>query len=240
VAGRPLLFRFVALAAFLVTVALALWLAELRPLFVGIVMAVALLAAWLVEWLAWRGERTPVQGVPASAAAPTPPETPAPEAPAPKPRWQPEEAAPQEQAASEPPPLAPVEPQVPADAEEPAPAEPEPTPREPLRPVPSPPPEPTPPPAPAPPPAAAARPETGASVVPLPWRPSAYALEWNLWDLERISREDTKHDPQRRAEFSALFLHLRQFATADGTLPREFDPLVRESFGGLLERTRRA
>jgi len=219
VAGRPLLFRFLALAAFLVTVALALWLAELRPLFVGIVMAVALLAAWLVEWLAWRGESPPVEGVPAApAAAPVRPERPAPEAPTPKPRWQPEQAAPQEQTASEP----------------------EPPPREPLRPVPSPPPEPAPPSAPAPPPAAAASPEMGASVVPLPWRPPVHAQEWNLWELERIAREDTKGDPPRRAEFSALFLHLRQFATADGTLPRDFDPLVRESFGGLLERTRRA
>jgi hypothetical protein len=223
VAGRPLLFRFLALAAFLVTVALALWLAELRPLFVGIVMAVALLAAWLVEWLAWRGERASVPEVPAApAAAPAPPEIPEPEAPAPKLRWRPEEAAPKEQ------------------AEEPAPAEPKPPPREPLRPVPSPPPEPAPPPVPAPPPAAAAPPATGAAVVPLPWHLSAHAQEWNLWDLERIAREDTRRDPQRRAEFSALFLHLRQFATADGTLPREFDPLVRESFGGLLERTRRA
>jgi outer membrane biosynthesis protein TonB len=226
VAGRPLLFRFIALAAFLITVALALWLAELRPLFVGIVMAVALLAAWLVEWLAWRGERAPVPGVPATPpAVPAPPESPAPEAPAPKPRWQPEEAAP---VASEPPQLAPVEPQPP------------PPPREPLRPMPSPPPEPAPPPTPAPPPAAVAPPEAGAAVVPLPWRLSVHAQEWNLWDLERVAREDTRRDPERRAEFSALFLHLRQFATADGTLPPEFDPLVRESFGGLLERARRA
>ena len=229
-AGRPLLLRFFALAAFLMTVALALWLAELRPLFVGIVMAVALLAAWLVEWLAWRGERAPVPGVPAepAPAVPAPPESPAPEAPAPKPRWQPQEAAPKEEVASEPAQPAPVEPQPP------------PPPREPLRPVPSPPPELAPPPAPAPPPAAAAPHEAGAAVVPLPWRPPVHAQEWNLWDLERIVRENTRRDPERRAEFSALFLHLRQFATADGTLPREFDPLVRESFGGLLERTRRA
>jgi outer membrane biosynthesis protein TonB len=240
VAGRPLLFRFLALAAFLVTVALGLWLAEVRPLFVGIVMAVALLAAWLVEWLAWRGESAPVQAAPVAPAAPPAPDIPEPEAPAAKPRWQTEEAAPREQAVAEPQPLAPVEPQVPEDAEAPVPAEPEPPPREPLRPVPSLPPEPAPPPAPSAPPAAAAPAETGASVVPLPWRPSPHAQEWNLWDLERIAREDTKRDPQRRAELSALFLHLRQFATADGTLPREFDPLLRESFGGLLERTRRA
>ena len=35
-------------------------------------------------------------------------------------------------------------------------------------------------------------------------------------------------------ERAALLLHLRQFADADGTLPVEFDGLVRESFGRLL------
>ena len=48
---------------------------------------------------------------------------------------------------------------------------------------------------------------------------------------------ETKHRPERRDEFAYLFLHLREFATADGSLPTEFDGLVRESFAGLLERT---
>ena len=60
--------------------------------------------------------------------------------------------------------------------------------------------------------------------------------EWNLWDLERIARQEAGEHPERRDEWSCLFLHLRQFAQADGSLPAEFDPLVRESFGGLLER----
>jgi hypothetical protein len=34
---------------------------------------------------------------------------------------------------------------------------------------------------------------------------------------------------------SYLFLHLRRFANADGVLPAEFDGLVRDAFGGLLE-----
>ena len=53
---RRSIFRLLALAGFLLTVALALWLAELRPLFVVIVMALALLLAWAVEWLSWRQE----------------------------------------------------------------------------------------------------------------------------------------------------------------------------------------
>ena len=59
--------------------------------------------------------------------------------------------------------------------------------------------------------------------------------EWNLWDLERIAREEAAEHPERRDEWAYLFLHLRQFASADGSLPADFDGLVRESFGGLLE-----
>jgi len=54
VPDRRSIFRLLALAGFLLTVALALWLAELRPLLVIIVMAVALLVAWAIEWLSWR------------------------------------------------------------------------------------------------------------------------------------------------------------------------------------------
>jgi hypothetical protein len=41
--------------------------------------------------------------------------------------------------------------------------------------------------------------------------------------------------PGRTDEWSYLFLHLRGFATARGTLPAEFDGLVRDAFGPLLE-----
>jgi hypothetical protein len=62
--------------------------------------------------------------------------------------------------------------------------------------------------------------------------------QWNLWDLERIAREEVREHPERRDEWSYLFLHLREFAQADGSLPTEFDGLVRESFAGMLERPR--
>lgn len=58
---------------------------------------------------------------------------------------------------------------------------------------------------------------------------------WNLWDLERLARDELHADPARYRELSYLFIHLRQFATPDGSLPTEFDPLVRESLGDLLE-----
>jgi hypothetical protein len=98
-----------------------------------------------------------------------------------------------------------------------------------LRPVPAPPPEPTPPPP--------AQPEAPESPV-VAFRPrTTVPRSWNLWDLERIAREGVRTEPERRDEWAYLFLNLRQFASADGTLPTEFDGLVRESFGGLLERT---
>lgn len=59
----------------------------------------------------------------------------------------------------------------------------------------------------------------------------APAREWNLWELERAVRESPS---ERREEWNALLIHLREFANADGDLPREFDGLVRESFAGVL------
>jgi hypothetical protein len=98
-----------------------------------------------------------------------------------------------------------------------------------LRPVPAPPrpPEQRPEPPPPPPPA----PSTVVAFQPRTYEPR----RWNLWDLERIARAAARENPERRDEFSFLFVHLRQFADADGALPAEFDGLVRESFAGLLE-----
>jgi hypothetical protein len=94
-----------------------------------------------------------------------------------------------------------------------------------LRPVPPPAPSAETPPQPAESPVVALRP-----------RAPSTPRSWNLWDLERLAREGARVQPERREEWGYLFLHLRQFAAADGSLPAEFDTLVRESFGGLLER----
>ena len=66
-------------------------------------------------------------------------------------------------------------------------------------------------------------------------RVTAQPRRWNLWDLERRARMEAGRDPLRYEEWSYLFVHLRQFATPDGSLPLEFDGLVRESFGELLD-----
>jgi len=247
VPDRRSIFRLLALAGFLLTVALALWLAELRPLFVIIVMAAALAVAWAVEWLSWRQEvpRLVAEGpavddagdgdeaalssepaeAPAELAVPFEPAPPAFEPPAPPP---PADAVEHEPAVEpEPPPALP-------------PPEPAPTPRPPLRPVPTPPPEPQPPPPPTlpvPAPAAAdpVRAAARSEVVDLRTRVTVAPRRWNLWDLERRARDEQQRNPDRYEEWSYLFVHLRQFATPDGSLPTEFDGLVRESFGDLLE-----
>ena len=250
---RRSIFRLLALAGFLLTVALALWLAELRPLFVIIVMAAALAVAWAVEWLSWRQElpRLVAEGAETEAEAADDAEAALPPAVPLEPVPPPFEPAASPPAVSPVPPSAPepvdrpeplLEPAAPPPAEpEPPPVVPpaEPPPRPPLRPVPTPPPEP-PPPVPTPPehvPAAAepVRPAAQSDVVDLRTRATVAPRRWNLWDLERRARDEQQRDPDRYEEWSYLFVHLRQFATPDGSLPTEFDGLVRESFGDLLE-----
>jgi len=57
--------------------------------------------------------------------------------------------------------------------------------------------------------------------------------QWNLWELERLARDGP---PERSEEWHYLFVNLRRYAEPDGALPVEFDSLVRESFGSLLDR----
>jgi hypothetical protein len=99
-----------------------------------------------------------------------------------------------------------------------------------LRAVPAPPAEAAP-----PPPAAMPPPEHEPRVVSFPQR-TYQPRRWNIWDLERSARAEAADHPELREEWSFLFVHLRQFANADGELPAEFDSLVRESFASLLER----
>jgi hypothetical protein len=59
--------------------------------------------------------------------------------------------------------------------------------------------------------------------------------EWNVWELERVARDESRRSPERADELSFLLVNLRQFAEPGGQLPAEFDGLVRESFGGVLD-----
>jgi hypothetical protein len=58
--------------------------------------------------------------------------------------------------------------------------------------------------------------------------------EWNLWELERLTRAGSGGDPAVDEERNYLLMYLREFANADGALPVDFDGLVRDSFGDLI------
>jgi hypothetical protein len=61
---------------------------------------------------------------------------------------------------------------------------------------------------------------------------------WNLWELERVAREQSGGDAIRDEERSFLLMYLREFADADGALPTSFDGVVREAFGDALDAVR--
>lgn len=63
---------------------------------------------------------------------------------------------------------------------------------------------------------------------------AAAPREWNLWELERVARDHTTDDVATNEERAYLLLYLREFAGSDGTLPADFDGLVRDAFGDLL------
>lgn len=75
-------------------------------------------------------------------------------------------------------------------------------------------------------------PAAAASVVPI--GVGREPRRWNLWELERLSREDTGGDAAGDEERTFLLIYLRDFAEPDGLLPVDFDGLVRESFGALV------
>ncbi len=56
---------------------------------------------------------------------------------------------------------------------------------------------------------------------------------WNIDVLERLVREQSPRYPERADEWLAYVYHLRDFAEADGRLPRSFDGLVADVFGEL-------
>jgi hypothetical protein len=204
--------RTVIEAVFLVAVPVGSLMAGLGPYSIVAASAIGYLAVLLVEALLWR------RGAPAEpAGAGTAPVEPLPQA---EPEPEPVAAEPEPEQVPEP------EPEPEPVAAEPEP-EPEPVPERVLQPVPDLAPEPAP--EPELEPAAAAEP-----VVVVPIGVSAAPRTWNLWDLERLSRESAGHDAVRDEERTFLLMYLREFAGPDGLLPDDFDSLVRDSFGDLV------
>ena len=177
-----------------------------RPAIIA-VSAVGYLLVLLVEAVLWRGQ--PGRRV-----------VPKPSMPEAEPVVVAAERAPEPEV--EPAPGPPVEPE--AEVE----PEPEAEPTRALRPVPDLEPEL----APVPEPEPLAPEPAGAAVVPI--GVSTLPRQWNLWDLERLTREASGRNPIRDEERSYLLMYLRDFAGPDGELPIDFDGLVRDSFGELV------
>jgi hypothetical protein len=255
--------RFLIEAAFLIAVAVGAGFARLGTLTIIFVMAGAWLFMAAVEWVISRARPQPAAepmvapaepleqrreppGVHTVAPAPAPIPIPYPAATPPvAERGEPEPApAPEPEVTPGPTPEPAPEPEREAPAE---PAPPETPPEQPRVAVVTAVPEPQPEPWRAPEPVAAG-PE------PEPWRaPEPVAAEpeprvvaftprtlgvprhWNLWELERIARDQSGTDTLRDEERSFLLMYLREFADADGVLPTSFDTIVREAFGDVLD-----
>jgi hypothetical protein len=236
--------RFLIEAGFLIAVAVATGLARLETVTIILVMACAWLLVAAADWALSRA-RGRRRGA-------TPAEAPAASAPVPEMRQEPRTVRRVEPVQA---PALPFERPEPVPSPGAEPGEPEPAPEPAVTPGPSAepapepepeaPPEPTPaetPPeqprvavAPAPPPP---QPQPASGVVPLVPRSDAAPRTWNLWELERISRDQSGSDRVVDEERSFLLMYLREFADADGILPASFDGIVRESFGDVLHAVR--
>jgi len=215
--------RFLIEAGFLIAVAVVAGVERLSTMTIVLVMGAAWLLVALVEWFAARTRRRGAEPGAAAAARPVPvakPEADVVSAPAPvslQPEPQPApppDAEPEQIPEPEP---APEPHEAPPDERpEPVPAQPRVAAVPPPGPAPEPPPEPEP------------------TVVAINARRGG-PREWNLWDLERVARARAGGDAVRDEERSFLLMYLREFASADGVLPADFDAVVRESFGDVLD-----
>jgi hypothetical protein len=230
--------RTVIEACFLVAVPVVSLLAGLRPWGIIAASGVGYLLVFLIE--AWLGRGTPAVATPRlphrrGGAEATPPAA----APPPEPVTEPEpeplpEPEPELEAEPEPEPEPQPEPEPESEPQPEPEPEPEPEPVRALASVPDPEPEPEPKPEPEPAPEPEPEPELEPVSVVVPIGVSAAPQVWNLWDLERLTREASGDDAVRDEERTFLLLYLREFAGPDGLLPIDFDGLVRDSFGELV------
>jgi len=98
------------------------------------------------------------------------------------------------------------------------------------RPAPPPPPPPPPPPEPVP----APEPEPVAPPEPAPERITR-AGAWNVDDLERAVARQSNASAEQAEEWSTYLFFLREHASSDGALPPQFDGLVEDVFGSVVD-----
>lgn len=68
---------------------------------------------------------------------------------------------------------------------------------------------------------------------PLP-PPPASEGRWNVLALDRLVEQRGHEFPDRVEEWTSYLYSLRAYATPDGSLPANFDPLIQETFGELV------
>jgi len=207
--------RFLIEAGFIVAVAIVAGVERFSTVTIVLVVGAAWLLVACVEFMtAVARKRTGRQAAPAPTRPVSVPATPPvalqpePE-PAPAPDVEPG-PAPEPQPEPERPPV--------AEPPEPVPSQPR------VVAVPPPPPEPQP----------ELEPEPEPEVVSLASR-RVGPREWNLWELERIARDRAGDDVARDEERTFLLMYLREFASPEGLLSADFDGVVRESFGDVLD-----
>jgi hypothetical protein len=216
-------------AAFLVAVPVVALAVGLGPYAIVAAAAVGYLLILVLEAVLWKtGFKLPKLRPAAASSTPVAVTVPALQPPV-EPVAVTQEQEPEPEAATEPEPEAEPEPAPAVEAPEPEP-EPEPEPLRVLQSVPDLEPEPEPEPEPA---RAIAAVEPGTAEV-VPIGVGAAPRQWNLWDLERLTREAAGTDAVLDEERTYLLMYLREFAGTDGSLPIDFDGLVRDSFGELV------
>jgi hypothetical protein len=76
------------------------------------------------------------------------------------------------------------------------------------------------------------QPATGSNLVDFP----RFAGDWDIFELTQLMGEHEQQDPIRRVEREQVLYFLREHTSLDGRIPPEFDGLIRETFGELLDR----
>jgi hypothetical protein len=63
-----------------------------------------------------------------------------------------------------------------------------------------------------------------------------FAGGWDIFELAQLTAESAEQDPIRRVEREQILYFLREHTSLDGRIPPEFDGLIRETFGELVDR----
>ena len=84
-------------------------------------------------------------------------------------------------------------------------------------------------------PAPVPAPELEPVVAPPPQEPATVSRRWNINELEALVNANAGSDPGQVDELQTYLFFLRDHASIDGDLPPQFDSLISDVFGELIE-----